>query len=377
MNTQNPDLSQATNYHYGAFPPENLDLERLLEPLLDAGDALARYDQMLLGMKNSAVLLAPLSRQEAVVSSRIEGTITTLDELLKAEADNEEDPEDGIPDVRSETLEVFLYQRAMRQAEVALQKGAPLSGHLLRQAHGTLLMFGRGQNKNPGEYKTEQNYLAERRKSVVRFIPISPEQLTPAMDDLFGYIDGNLHVPLLATAIAHLEFEALHPFNDGNGRIGRMLITLMLWNKRVLSAPHFYISAHLEDNRDEYIDRMRDVSGHGAWTEWCIFFMEALKAQAEENLRKTQEIQNLYEEMKTVLREITSSQWTVEILDFLFENPVFRNNKFTNKGGIPKETAKRCSKELLENDVIRLVEPGSGRRAALYAFEPLLSLVRG
>ncbi|MBV1863597.1 MAG: Fic family protein [Rhodobacteraceae bacterium] len=348
-----------------------------MDPLLAATDALARYDQMLLNMHNSSVLLAPLSRQEAVVSSRIEGTITTLDELLRAEADSGTDDSELLPNARNETLEVLLYQWAMSQAEAELLDGKPLSGHLMRQAHGTLLKFGRGQNKRPGEYKIEQNYLAERRKGKIRFVPISPEQLNPAINDLFNYINSDTHSPLLATAIAHLEFEALHPFNDGNGRIGRMLITLMLWKKRQISAPHFYISAQLEDRRDEYIDRMRAVSASGEWTEWCVFFLEVLKAQAEDNLQMTRNIQTLHEDMKTTLREITSSQWTIEILDFLFANPVFRNNKFTNKAGIPQATAKRCQREMLEHDVIRMIEPGAGRRPALFAFEPLLKLVRG
>lgn len=368
------DLSEAVNYHYGRFPPTGLDAAKLLVPLANASQALARYDQMLKTMHNSEILLAPLRNQEAVVSSRMEGTISTLDEVLQYQADHEED---GVPENhRTEALEVSLYGLAMRRAQHAMQEGQPLSEYLIRKAHSTLLGFGRGATQSPGQFKTEQNYLADRRRNKILFVPISPEQLSSGMANLTAYLDDENVQILIRTAIAHLEFEALHPFKDGNGRIGRMLITLMLWHYGVVSAPHFYVSRVFEDNRDAYIDLMRDVSAKDNWVEWVVFFLNSLETQAMANLAKAEEIRDLYETLKLEFRDRLSTTWSQTALDFLFTRPVFRNNMFTNKSGIPPAAAHRISKILVESDYLRVIQPASGRRPALYSFEPLLRLVR-
>ncbi len=229
---------------------------------------------------------------------------------------------------------------------------------------------------SPGQYKSEQNYLADKQRNKILFIPVKPELLESGIENLLAYISSDVHHILLRTAIAHLEFEALHPFKDGNGRIGRMLITLMLWKYGVISAPHFYVSAYFDNNRDEYIDRMRDVSKNGNWTEWVVFFLEALDAQARNNLLVAEQISSLYEEMKGKFREVLSSQWSTAALDFLFSRPMFRNNIFTRSSGIPTATAHRFTRILLEKDFLKILYPAAGRRPALYAFEPLLKIVR-
>jgi Fic family protein len=377
MSTLSLDMSKAVGYHYGSFPPTALDYSRLMKPLATASAALARYDQMLQSMHNSAILLAPLQRQEAVESSRIEGTITTLDELLQYEADQDEDNFTPILSARDDTLEVYLYERAMTSAQRYLEQGYLLDKFTMRSTHQILLGYGRGSLMAPGVFKTEQNYLADRGKKKILFVPISPEQLDTGLDGLFNFIHDETVEIHVRTALAHLEFEALHPFKDGNGRIGRMLITLMLWQKQAISAPHFYVSSYFEQNKNEYIDRMRDVSATGAWTEWVIFFLQALEEQAKKNLDKTNEIRALYEDMKERVRMLLSSQWSTKALDFLFERPVFRNNVFTKKSGVPHGTAYRFINLLLEDKILRTILPASGRRAAMYAFEPLLKIVRG
>ena len=373
---QSLDFSAAVNYHYGRFPPEKLAYDRLIGPIAEAAAALARYDQMLKGMHNSEILLAPLISQEAVVSSRMEGTVSTLDEVLRYEADREEGDGTDARNHRSEAVEVFLYGRAMRLAQSSVQQGHPLSSILLRNAHQVLLGFGRGASQSPGQLKTDQNYLADRTRRKVLFIPISPEQLGPGMDRLFGYINDDTAQILIRTAVAHLEFEALHPFKDGNGRVGRMLITLMLWHYKVVSEPHFYVSNFFENNRDEYVDKMRDVSKSGEWTEWVLFFLKGLETQANENLAKAEQIKSLYERLKIEFREALASQWSTTALDFMFSRPVFRNNIFTARAGIPGPTAHRFSRTLVEQGFLRTVEESAGRRPALYSFEPLLELVR-
>lgn len=370
------DFSDAVGYHYGGFPPRDLDLGRLIQPLSSAVAALARYDQMLISLHNSEVLLAPLVNQEAVVSSRMEGTISTLDEILRVEADQEEETDTPKLGTRNEALEVLSYQRALRQSQTALEQGADLNDWLLRNAHQTLLRWTRGAGKAPGDYKTEQNYISGRTHRKIAFVPIRPENLRDGMEALFQFNADPNQIPLLKAAISHVEFEALHPFQDGNGRIGRMLVTLLLWRHGAISKPHFYISEYLENVRDEYIDRMRAVSAEGAWTEWCTFFLEAMTRQAELNMEKAKAIQELYDEMKLVFRDLLTSAYHITALDFMFTNPVFRNNRFTSRSGIPFQIAQRFSKTLSEEGYLHTLVPAAGRRPALYSFEPLLQLVR-
>jgi len=371
------NLENAVTYHYDEFPPKELDYGHFITAIIKATDAVARYDQMLKNMHNSEILLAPLRNQEAVISSRMEGTVSTMDEILKYEADHENGNEtEGSLNVRSEVIETILYQRALKAAQKAITDGYPLSSSLIKGIHQRLLSFGRGARKSPGEFKTEQNYLADRNKREILFIPVSPEKLQDGLESLFNYIEFSKHPELLKAAIAHVEFEALHPFKDGNGRIGRMLITLMLWQSGTISAPHFYVSGYLEENKDYYIDTMRRVSENGDWESWCSFFLEAIEKQAVRNLCIAENIHDLYEEMKQTFADLLSSKWNVYALDFVFTNPIFRNNKFTANSGIPAATAARFTRTMLDNNIIVTIEEASGRRPALYSFEPLLKLVR-
>lgn len=371
-----PNLASSARYHHGKLPPTNLDYSRLIGPANAAAAALGRYDQMLESLPNGSLLLALLRRREAIISSRMEGTVSTLDELLKFEAAQEEEGDAAAAKHRSETVEVFLYERALRRAQKAIEEGRPISEHLICSAHELLLAHGRGANKAPGRYKDDQNYIVGADKTKVLFTPIDPLQLKPSMERLLNYINRADGDSLVRTAVAHVEFEALHPFRDGNGRIGRMLITLMLWRGGLISAPHFYVSAYFEDHKDEYIDAMRRVSASDAWTEWCLFFLTALRIQAENSLAIALEIMTLYDDMKATFREALSSQWRIKALDFVFERPIFRNNFFRQKSGIPSETAGRISRLLAEKGLLTTLSPASGRRAATYAFEPLLRLLR-
>lgn len=369
------NIENAVDYHYGKFPPQNLNYSKFINLIIQATDAIARYDQMLKNMHNSEILLAPLRNQEAVISSRMEGTISTMDEILKYEADYGIETESNI-NVRQEIIETILYQRALKSAQKAMEEGYPLSQSIIKGIHQRLLSFGRGATKSPGKFKTEQNYLADKNKNEILFIPISPEKLQDGIDSLFQYIEHSDHPAILKAAMTHIEFEALHPFKDGNGRIGRMLITLMLWSSGTISAPHFYVSGYMEENKETYVDTMRDVSATGDWDPWCVFFLEAVRQQAIRNLVIAENIRALYEEMKQVFADSLSSKWSVNALDFVFTNPVFRNSKFTSNSGIPHATAARFTRAMLDNDIIVPIEESSGRRSALYSFEPLLKLVR-
>ncbi len=368
------DFSQAVDYHYDRFPPKTLDYNRLMSSLLSATDALARYDQMLKNLHNSEILLAPLRNQEAIISSRMEGTISTLDEILQYEADFAE--HETPKEVRSDIIETVLYQRALKNAQRAMKDGYPLSKSLIKTLHQQLLSLGRGATKSPGQFKNEQNYLADRNKKTILFVPISPEKLEYGLDKLFDYINHNPTPILPKTAITHLEFEALHPFQDGNGRIGRMLITLMLWQAGAISEPHFYISAYFEEHKEEYLALMRQVSENDDLMAWCEFFLQALANQAHQNLTIAQNISDLYDNMKPIFSETLSSKWAMTVLDFVFTYPVFRGNQLSEKTEITPATANRFVRTLHDKGILMLKEESAGRKSALYSFEPMMNLVR-
>ncbi len=366
-----PNTNSAVKYHYDKFPPQDINYSNFINELLKATEALARYDQMLKNLHNSEILLAPLRNQEAVISSRIEGTVSTMDEILQYEAD---DDGSNTQNVRSDVIETILYQRALKNAQSALDDGYKLSKNFIQTMHQQLLYLGRGASKFPGKFKVEQNYVVDKKK--VQFVPISPTKLDEGLDKLFHYLEKNKAPVLIKTALMHLEFEALHPFQDGNGRIGRMLVTLFLWKEGVLSQPHFYISGFFEENKDEYLETMRRVSELNEWEQWIIFFLTAVEKQAIQNLSIAESIMSLYEQMKLEFSELLSSKWSLNTLDFVFTNPVFRNNRLSSVAGIPTATAAGITKKLMDQGYLKLREEAAGRRPALYSFEPLMKIVR-
>jgi Fic family protein len=373
INDTTYDCSKAVTYHYGGFPPQRIDLNAVFEPLSAALQQLTRYDERLKHIPNPELLLAPLRQRDAVVSSRMEGTISTLEEVLRVEASEVAHRNDGVR--RGDTVEVALYARALRQAEKQIADGYGLSEHLIRSAHQTLLSFGRGAEKTPGQYKQKQNYIGDRRLKRVDFIPISPEQLPAAMGELVSFLRGDKQHGLIKTSIAHAEFEALHPFEDGNGRLGRMLVPLMLSEQQLLSAPHFFVSDYFERNKDEYIERLRRVSQHGEWIEWCRFFLTALEAQATKNIEIVTAIQNLYAEMHGRSRQALRSQYFPAALDFIFSNPVFWNNHFVEAAAAPPSTLRNFTPRLVQDGVLTVIERPAGRAPGLYAFPSLLAIL--
>lgn len=196
------------------------------------------------------------------------------------------------------------------------------------------------------------------------------------MTDLVRFMNESPMPPLIRTAIAHVEFEALHPVEDGNGRIGRMLITLMLWKLGVLSQPNFFVSGYFEANKHEYIERMRAVSATSDWTGWVVFFLQAMHEQATVNIQTADAIFHLHTEMRERFREVLNSQFHDQALDFVFASPVFRNDRFVDRSGIPASSARALSRRLVEAGLLRTMEPAAGRQAALYTFDPLLDLLK-
>jgi Fic family protein len=308
----------------------------------------------------------------------MEGTISTVDEILQYDSSERGEDELAESSVRSEVVETILYRRALWYAQKQIDDGRPINHGLIRSMHQMLLSWGRGAAKNPGQYKTEQNYIGDERSGIISYIPISPEKLPEGMDRFFDYLNNQDHQDLVRTALAHVEFEALHPFKDGNGRIGRMLITLMLWTSGNISSPHFYISRYMEEHKAAYVAQMKAVSAENDWMSWLRFFLEAVKAQAEYNLELMRQIGELYESMKPVFSHATGSKHSIALLDAVFTAPRYSNQRICKLSGIPPATVNRFTNALLRhpNQLLKIVQRPAGRRAAIYSFEPLLEIIR-
>lgn len=363
-------------YREGGFPPATLDWLRLLPLIGPANAAVARYEGVLQGIPNQDVLLSPLTSQEAVLSSRIEGTQATLGEVLEYEAQG--GPPDESTPKKADIREVLNYRMALKEAE-QLMVELPLSQRLVRRLHEVLMQGVRGRNKSPGEYRRIPNWIGPHGCTIeeARFIPVGADGLPHAMDRWERYLHAPAPDLLVQLAIAHAEFEAIHPFLDGNGRMGRLVVPLFLWSKGLLSRPNFYLSAYLESHRDEYYDRLLAVSRDGDWTGWCVFFLQALVAQAQENIAKARDILGLYQSRKDWIAEVTRSQYGVRALDWFFARPIFKTSDFVETAGIPKPTAKRILRVVREHDLLREIHPASGRRPAVLAFAELLNIAEG
>ena len=180
---------------------------------------------------------------------------------------------------------------------------------------------------------------------------------------------------LIQTAIVHAQFELIHPFKDGNGRIGRLLIPLFLFQKRALSSPMFYQSQYLENSRDEYYYRLQEISRHQDWNGWIEFFLEAIIAQAKENTSKVQSILKIYEQMKSDIIDATHSQYALPALDAIFSRPIFSTKAFIDDSKIPKQTAITILNKLAQNNIIKVLKESRGRTPTVYVFPKLFEIV--
>jgi len=368
--------SVPVHYQAGAFPPREFDWPQLVPLLGPTAAEVARYDGILAAVPNPAVLLSPLTTQEAVLSSRIEGTQATFDEVLAFEAGDEATARS--PERVADIHEVLNYRRALREAERMMAE-LPLCLRVVQSAHRLLMDGVRGHGKSPGELRRVPNWIGPAGCSIdeARFVPVGAQDLPDAMARWERHANEEAADRLVQLAILHAEFEALHPFLDGNGRLGRMLVPLFLWQAGIIRAPMFYLSAYLEAHRDEYYERLLAVSRDGDWTGWCRFFLEATRRQAEANLVKARGILDLYGSMKPRLRELTRSQYVVHALDWIFERPIFSSTDFVHAANIPAPTAKRFLRVLREAGVLRELSPGRGRRPAIYSFPELLNVAEG
>ena len=359
------------------LPLADIDHRRLLPLVGQANAALVRYDGLLQSIPNPAVMLSPLTTQEAVLSSKIEGTQATVDEVLEQEAGLLKEGE-KFEDIQ----EISNYRRALFASRDHL-KEYPIRLSFVCELHRILMSSVRGQDQTPGMFRKDQNWIGSHGCSIdqASFVPPNPLQLTDHLQAWDEYLDSNDIDFLLQAAIVHAQFELLHPFKDGNGRIGRILIPLFLYQKRALSQPMFYLSEYLETHREEYYQRLKGISAEQDWNSWIAFFLRAVATQAGQNSVRVAAIQALYEEMKRAIQEATRSQYTVHVLDAIFSKPIFRSSdlaeKLNQEYGIHEKTAMGWLRQIRDAGILRELQSGSGRRPATLGFPRLINLAEG
>lgn len=363
-------------YHVGKFPPSKLDWERLVPLIGPASSAVARYDGVLTAIPNASILLSPLTTQEAVLSSKIEGTQATMGEVFEyeAEAGKSKLSEEKVHDIQ----EILNYRRAMRRCE-EMMGTLPLCQRVLKEAHRVLLDGVRGHSKDPGNYRKVPNWIGPEGCPMdqAKFIPISAGDLDDAMGQWDRYLNNDAPDRLIQLATLHAEFESLHPFLDGNGRLGRMIVPLFMKQVGLIHQPMFYISAYLERHNEEYRERLLSVSRDDDWTGWIEFFLKALQIQAEQNLAKANAILDLYNRMKLRIPELSHSQFSIHALEWIFERPIFNSSDFCRGAGIPKPTAARILRVLKDENVLQLWRVGRGSKPAIYGYGDLLNIAEG
>lgn len=356
------------------LPIVDLDWQKLVPLVGDANASLARYDGQLTAMVNPAILLSPLTTREAVLSSKIEGTQVTVGEVLQHEAGQKYDQRKT-----DDIFEVLNYRKALLTGEQYV-RDRPISLSLIRELHAMLLTGVRGQNKTPGAFRTDQNWIGKRESPIeeARFVPPSPVILQEHLDKWERYLALEGEDPVIQSGVMHAQFEILHPFGDGNGRVGRMLIPLFLHRRNRLERPMFYMSEFFESNRENYHDALLAITDDNDWQGWIELFLRGVIETATLNSDKAKRILELYNQMKLAFPEITHSQYAMTALDTFFARPIINSSDFLRLSNIhTRPTASVILGKLSEAGVISILMSGSGRTPTTYAFPALLRITEG
>lgn len=346
--------------------PEQLDLgPETIRALSDADRAIGRLAGVGQTLPNPHLLISPFLRREAVLSSRIEGTTATLRQLALFEA--------APAPIDSDVQEVYNYVSSLEYGIDRLAK-LPVSLRLFRELHQRLLSGVRGQERNPGEFRRSQNAIASRGQP--RFVPPPVSDMTASLHELERYIAApNDLPPLIQIALIHYQFEAIHPFMDGNGRVGRLLITLLLCERDLLPQPLLYLSAYFERNREAYMDRLLAISQRGEWTNWITFFLNGVTQQSFDAVARSQRLLALWQDYRQRLQAGRASGLTFRLLDHLFIRPAITVTGARKLLAVTPRAAQLNIDKLVQADILREV---TGRpRYKLYLCPDIVDTVEG
>lgn len=341
-----------------------------IKELISANKSVAQYQILLKNTKiPSKLLLNPVMLKEAVQSTKIEGTQVTIDEVLEVEALSRKNTQD--------TQEVLNYYRALVDGMNQLQT-IPISTRLFKFLHSILLSKGvRGSNRAPGEYRKIQNFIGSEGCTVetATYIPPEPQMVDHYMNNLENYINNPTDDfdELIRIAIVHAQFETIHPFLDGNGRIGRILIPLYLYNKGVIDYPNFFLSETLEKDKHKYYRYLNDTRYKADWGQWIKFFLVSVDAQAQKNIHFINEINKLYENDLEFARSLINSSNVITLIDTMFQKPIFTVKSIAILTGLTEQTCRRYLQTLEEH---RLIFSDDRKRSTTYYYYNLLDKLR-
>jgi Fic family protein len=357
------------------LPITDLDWEKLSQPIGKANAAVSLYNGLLKSIPNPHILLSPMITQEAVLSSRIEGTQVSLSDVFKFEAG-----ESSSQEKNQDIIEIMNYRKALFYAEKLFEKLPVIHLNMLKEMHAILLADVRGANKARGKFRTVQNFIGRYDATIEQatYVPPSPDKVLPALDNWEKYINDDRQEILVQLAILHAQFEIIHPFLDGNGRLGRIIIPLFLYQKQMLIKPVFYLSQYFEEHREEYYQRLRNITQNNDWQGWILFFLGAVTEQARSNIDKAESILKLYKKTKAQIINLTSSSYAMVILDTLFFKPIISSKEFWMQTGMKyKSTMLDILKKLESAGIVKTIKESRGSAPIIFAFPELINLTEG
>ena len=349
-------------------PPIALSGE-LVAKLVEANKKLAALDGLSARIPNMDLFVSMYVRKEALLSSQIEGTQCTLDDILNPLM--EENTNRNVSDVVN-------YIKA---TEFALNRlhSLPLCNRLIKETHAVLMEGVRGQEKSPGEFRYSQNWIGGQGSTIrnARYIPPNPEDMQTAMSDLEKYMNGDDSLdPLIQAALIHYQFETTHPFLDGNGRVGRLLIPLFLMEKGILSRPALYISYFLKMNRIEYYDRMTQVRKTGDYEQWVMFFLQALSDSAGDAIQTIDALTALHNQSVAKLGAFSKRQQTnlLKLFAYIETNPIIDIQKTAAALGLSYNTVSKMVMILVDEGILRQTDKAG--KAKIYSYADYLDILR-
>ena len=350
-------------------PSPPLQLQSLLPRLSAADQAIGRLDGISILLPDRSLFLYMYVRKEAVLSSQIEGTQSTLSDLLRFEAS----AASGTPvdDVR----EVSNYVDAMMYGLERLAK-LPISLRLIREMHKRLLQSGRGRTQNPGEFRRSQNWIGGTRPGNAMFVPPPHQEVVTCLADLEKFIHDQSpgFPPLIKAGLIHVQFETIHPFLDGNGRLGRLLITLYLCSQKVLQQPLLYLSLYFKKRRADYYRLLQEVRERGAWEAWLEFFLDGVAETANEAFNTATRIHDLIRnDRERISSEAERSSSALRVHEIMQTSPFLTTSKAVQKTGLTKPTINAAFDQLLKLGIIE--EVTKKRRGRVYAYKAYLDIL--
>ena len=350
-------------------PKPSIELtEDMINLLIKANSQLAVLESIATRLPNVELFISMYVRKEALMSSQIEGTQATLEDVFDPMIE---------ANTNRNVADVVNYIKATEFAIKRLHE-LPLCNRLIKETHAVLMEGVRGQEKSPGEFRRSQNWIGGQGSTLknARYIPPSPDDMIEAMSDLEKYINADDELDaLIRAALIHYQFETIHPFLDGNGRVGRLLITLFLMEKKVLSTPALYISYFLKKNRVEYYDRMTEVRAKGNYEQWVTFFLRALLESAEDATATIDELIALHDKNAAVISGMgRAAKNAMLVFEYLEANPIIEIRKTAEALSITFNTASSAVKRLTDAGI--LVQTTNASRNRTFAYEDYLSILR-